>query len=168
MSKTLDLYAHRGSDGFAFCSVEDPEGGTMHPSYIERLESAVFGKWDTELGPHPSDANREEIHENLDSPFPLERDRKPQLMYKVGEILVDDGELVHFEIFDEVEEVQVWDFYDPCIRCRSTEFEQLSKQTEYVQTDEEGEVTDIDPEGTLTVITVTCKNCEKELYEVEG
>lgn len=120
MTRRVDVYGHRATDGFAFASFPEsvsPVGQhlsvpvTETQSVVEWVESQMFGTFGDEVfGPTPTDVNCAERQRALDSPIPLEEDRDSDVLYKVGELVVTDSdEVVSFDPLepDEFEEVEV-------------------------------------------------------------
>jgi hypothetical protein len=117
MTRHIDVYGHRATDGFAFASYPEDEHvegmdlaaeSMMTP--MEWVEAQLFGEFGSDVfGPTPTDADCAERQRALDSPIPLEADRDPDVLYKVGEVVVtDDDTIVSFDPLepDEFEEVE--------------------------------------------------------------
>lgn len=96
MTETVNVYAHRSRDGYAFVSF----GGRPEPCDIERVEAVMFGAFPDDFwGPSPSEVELNDIDHD-DYELPVEGER--EALYKVGEVHVD-GDEVDIEPLDEYE-----------------------------------------------------------------
>jgi hypothetical protein len=122
MTRRVDVYGHRATDGFAFASYPESEQpfeamgfavDTNYQSPQEWVETQMFSVFGEDVfGPTPTDVDCAERQRALDSPIPLEEERDSETLYKVGELVVTDkDEIISFDplepdAFEEVEDDQ--------------------------------------------------------------
>jgi hypothetical protein len=139
MTRRIDVYGHRATDGFVFASYPEHEHVETFTLPVDSVKSPMqwvetkmmdafcSGTSSTEeastgdsqestecdvFGPTPSDANVAERQRALDSPIPLEEDRDSNVLYKVGELIVtDEDSIVSFDPLDvdEIHAVETGD-----------------------------------------------------------